>query len=210
MDNKPAVYGYCFVADCPNKRTSEQIDCNNTDRLQFFGFPDAKNYAVRQRWVLFCARDDGEGGLLEPGGQRICSRHFADDDIQKIGTEKNRPDRRKPLKSWRLRDISVCPSLNPPKKSFPTKNATSLSSAEQPAVAPTEVLVKEIPLECCTPESPKPQESDATLVLHTLSQLSSFFTSTESALPGEFSIKIFSVTVKLMASYSFLFTIVYE
>ena len=120
MDSNRAVLrieGSCFVADCPSKRVSGSGAVNE---LHFFNFPDKTKFPlVRHQWALFSARDDGSGGLLEPGVQRICCKHFRETDLVKYSTNK-RKDKRKPLTYWRLLDDKVCPSLFPPVKSHPS------------------------------------------------------------------------------------------
>ena len=129
--------GYCFIVDCPSKRDGHLVP-GDTGKLHFFDFPDKlKNIAVRNQWILFSARDDGKGGLLQPVSQRICSRHFHDQDIVKYSTDQ-RVDRRKPLVYWRLKDSSVCPSVFPPVKSHPVE--TAVTSRSQDGICPSSTV----------------------------------------------------------------------
>ena len=72
--NRSSIHEYCFVADCKSKRLSKHPASDTTEEVHFIEFPDAStNYAVRQQWILFSARDDGGGGLLEPRWQQVQS-----------------------------------------------------------------------------------------------------------------------------------------
>ena len=142
MDPKPSVIhydGYCFVADCPSKRGIGYLEYDGGAKLHFFEFPKTSvNPTIRRQWVLFCARSNGKGDLLEPGCQKICSRHFKDEDITKYSTNK-RVDKRKPLCNWRVRDSSVFFSIFPPVKSHPFKCTLIVSeiNGKIPTVSPS-------------------------------------------------------------------------